>query len=245
VADWVCAGSSDYGRTNLAVFYESCSFDCLFCQNWHYRAKSLGPARVPAQALADAVDGRTGCICYFGGDPATQIQHALAASRLAIERAAGRPPRICWESNGSMAPELLEQAARLSLATGGCVKFDLKAWSPTLHRALCGVGNEQTLGNFARLAEVGKERAEPPFLVASTLLVPGYVDAEEVGALSRFIAGLDPSIPYSLLGFHPDFHMTDLPPTSRRHAEECRSAARAAGLRRVHIGNVHTLGRDY
>lgn len=245
VADWVCAGSGDQGRTNLAVFYESCSFDCLFCQNWHYRDRCLGPARLPARSLADAADERTGCICYFGGDPSTQVEHALAASRLAIERAGNRPLRICWETNGAMARRYLEQAAELSLATGGCIKFDLKAWSPSLHRALCGITNKPTLDNFAWLAEWTRRRPEPPLLVASTLLVPGYVEVEEVAALAAFIAKLDPSIPYSLLGFHPDFYMADLPCTSRRHAEECREAALDAGLQRVRIGNRHILGSEY
>ncbi len=31
VADWVCAGSRQRGRTNLAVFYASCTADCFFC----------------------------------------------------------------------------------------------------------------------------------------------------------------------------------------------------------------------
>ena len=245
VAGWVCPGRHDAGRTNLAVFYESCSFDCLYCQNWHYRQRSVRPALVAADALAAAVDERTGSICYFGDDPSTQIEHALAASRLAIEGAGGRPLRICWETNGSMSPALLRQAAELSLETDGCLKFDLKAWTPCLHRGLCGADNRRTLDNFARVAELARRRPEPPLLVASTLLVPGYVDEREVAALARFIAGLDRSIPYSLLGFHPDFYMPDLPGTSRRHAEACRAAARAAGLERVRVGNVHVLGRDY
>jgi hypothetical protein len=39
--------------------------------------------------------------------------------------------------------------------------------------------------------------------------------------------------------------LEEIPLTSRRHAEECREAALEAGLRRVKIGNIHLLGRDY
>ncbi len=81
--------------------------------------------------------------------------------------------------------------------------------------------------------------------VASTLLVTGYVDVEEVSAIARFIAELNPNIPYSLLGFHPNFYMDDLPTTSRSHAFRCKEAAEATGLRRVNIGNLHLLGEDY
>lgn len=256
VADWVCAGGSgagypqyahtqgpEYGYKNLAVFYRACGFDCLFCQNWHFR-QGRGRAR-PAQELADAVDPRTSCICYFGGDPGPQVTHALRASRLALEKARGRILRICWETNGSAHPRFADEMMDLSLASGGCVKFDLKAWDEGLHIALTGVTNRRTLENFERLAARISERPEPPPLVASTLLVPGYVDEREVEAIARFIARLDPNIPYALLGFHPDFVMSDLPATSRRHAQACLKAAEDAGLTRVRIGNVHVLGADY
>jgi pyruvate formate lyase activating enzyme len=36
-----------------------------------------------------------------------------------------------------------------------------------------------------------RQRPDPPLLLASTLLVPGYVDAEEVGRIARYIAELD------------------------------------------------------
>jgi pyruvate formate lyase activating enzyme len=72
-------------------------------------------------------------------------------------------------------------------------------------------------------------------------LVPGYIDAREIKAIAQFITKLDPSIPYALLGFHGDFLMTDLPSTSREQAESCLAAARASGLKRVRLGNVHLL----
>jgi hypothetical protein len=35
------------------------------------------------------------------------------------------------------------------------------------------------------------ERPDTPLLVASTLLVPGYIDAGEAGKIAAFVAGLD------------------------------------------------------
>jgi len=142
-------------------------------------------------------------------------------------------------------PALLKQAAEIALDSGGCIKFDLKAWDEGLHIALCGISNKRTLENFAILAEYAQRRPEPPLLVASTLLVPGYVDRQEVSNLARFISSLSRDIPYSLLAFAPQFMMRDLPTTARRHAEECLAEAEAQGLRRVRVGNVHLLGKDY
>ena len=143
-----------------------------------------------------------------------------------------------------MSFSLLKEAAELSMISGGCIKFDLKAWNEDLNKALCGVGNRQTLENFRYLAELSKERKDIPFLIASTLLVPGYVDSVEIKKISRFIADLDPNIPYSLLGFHPDFYMSGLPTTSKKHAQECLEAAKSVGLKNVHIGNIHILSAD-
>jgi pyruvate formate lyase activating enzyme len=242
VADPFCAGHAQHGKHNLAVFYAACTADCLFCQNWHFRETDVARSdKLSADELADAANSRTYCVCYFGGDPAAQMPHALAASHLLAERGIV----VCWETNGTAHPRLMDRAFDLSLRTGGCVKFDLKAHDDNVHRALTGTSNRRTLENFARAAARFDERPIPPSVIASTLLVPGYVDAEEVGCIARFIADLNAAIPYVLLGFGPHFLFPDLPRTSVRHAEEAEAAARAAGLHTVRVGNRHLLSRDY
>ncbi|UCC30705.1 MAG: radical SAM protein [Phycisphaerales bacterium] len=254
VADWVCPASGpagypefsdtagpEHGYTNLAVFYGACSFNCLFCQNWQFKEHSIDGPRHSAMELAAAVTSTTRCICFFGGDPSCQIEHALTAARTARHERQNRLLRICWETNGSVSRSALNEMSELSLDSGGCVKFDLKAWDNSLHRALCGVTNRRTLRNFAYLGRWISRRPDPPFLIASTLLVPGYVQAEQVGQLAAFIAQLDPNVPYALLAFHPAFEMSDLPTTSHRQAMDCLAAAKSAGLTRVRLGNVHLL----
>jgi len=252
VAQWVCPGGTglgypDYayskaaeqGYLNMAVFYEACTFDCLFCQNWHYRNQTLTSKTRSADELARSVTPETSCICFFGGDPTCQLPHALAAAKRARRQNSARILRICWETNGSMNPRLLDKIMDISLQSGGCVKFDLKAWDENIHFALCGVSNRQTLENFSLAAKRISERPEPPPLVASTLLVPGYIDTDQVKEIARFIAGLNPEIPYALLGFHGDFLMKDLPATSRQDAETALGAAKSAGLKNVRLGNIH------
>lgn len=243
VAEWVC-GAADSCRSpqgkNLAVFFYGCSFDCLFCQNWTHKSvvSSHAPRRT-VRKLVRSADRDTFCVCLFGGDPTPQMQFALEACEmwLDIKEAA---PRICWETNGSMSPGFADRIAEISGRTGGTVKFDLKSYDENLHRCLCGVSNRQTLNNFERLARryAGQEKS---LLVASTLLVPGYVGADEIRLIAEFIASLDVDIPYSLLAFHPDYLMSDLPTTSRTDADEAVKAAARAGLRNVHIGNAHVL----
>ncbi len=239
VADWACEGSQHPGFHNLAVFYKSCTANCLFCQNWHFRRASPTEAEtLSADELASTVNPRTFCVCFFGGDPASQMPHALAVSR----RLSQRGVRICWETSGMMHPKLLDAAVKYSLTTGGCIKFDLKAYDEEVHLALTGVSNRRTLENFARAARRSAERPEIPLVVASTLLVPGYVDVDQVSRLARLIASIDPQVPYALLAFAPSFYLSDLPCTSVRHAEEALAAARGEGLVNVRIGNRHLLG---
>jgi pyruvate formate lyase activating enzyme len=79
-------------------------------------------------------------------------------------------------------------------------------------------------------------------LTASTLLVPGYVDLEEIHSLARFMALLNPEIPYSLLALCPQFYLTDLPTTPPRHlALAARQIALDAGLKNDRLGNEHLL----
>jgi len=254
VADWVCPGGTgkgyphyaytqgpEHGYKNLAVFYNGCSFNCLFCQNWHFRERFRTGRRVLVPELASAVNSKTACICYFGGDPTPHLIHSINVSRVAVQENQGRILRVCWETNGSMNPALLSRMIDISLESGGCIKFDLKAWTENLHRALCGVSNERTLDNFKRAAQNIHKRPEVPLLVASTLLVPGYIDREEVYQIASFISRCSPDIPYTLLGFYPHFLMGDLPRTTREQAEECCEAAREAGLTRIRIGNEHLL----
>lgn len=256
-----CSGRSHRDQHNLAVFYGSCVLNCLFCQNWHYRdllptaaelvetrsgQKDLLPQSprrrtLSASELAAVANSRTHCVCYFGGDPASQMPHALASATLL----AGQGVTICWETSGQANSRLMDRAVDLSLRSGGSVKIDLKAFDENLHLALTGNSNQQALENFARAAGRLSERPEPPLVVASTLLVPGYVDPEEVGRIASFIRGFGSSIPYVLLGFAPNFFMPDLPCTSVRHAERALRAARAAGLSNVRIGNRHLLSREY
>jgi pyruvate formate lyase activating enzyme len=240
---------AERGYSNLAVFYGSCGFDCLFCQNAQYREmpRRLTPL-ISAQELIGKVHKRVSCICYFGGDPGPQMLHSLAASEYAeqLAKKEGRALRICWETNGSVNWPLLEKAVQYALKSGGNIKIDLKTFHDPLNIALCGVSNHQPQANFKNIAKFVGNRPELPLLFASTLLIPGYIDEREVQCIAKFIADINPNIPYSLLGFYPHFMLNDLPTTSKAHAERCLKVAKAEGLTKIKIGNLHLLSNiDY
>lgn len=240
VAAFVCPERKHFGYQNLAVFYAGCSFNCLFCQNWHFHnlVEKRGPL-VSVEELLEALHPRVACVCFFGGDPTPQVAHAIAFAR----KARGKV-RICWETNGAMHPEVLRVMYELSCESGGIVKVDLKAFDERIHLALTGVTNQRTLENFSWLMGESKKRGRIT-LVASTLLVPGYVTEDEVERIATFIARTNPEVPYSLLGFAPNFFFDNLPTTSVRHAEEALERCKRVGLRNVSIGNRFLLSQWY
>lgn len=230
---WFCKGSKLRG-TNLAVFYYGCNFDCLFCQNWTHKLIERAPIVDLDELLKAAMVERVRCICHFGGSPEPQLPFALKFSRKAIEMKSDL--MICWEWNGAGNTSLALKAAELSQKSEGTVKFDLKAWNPHLHKLLTGRDNERVRENFVKIAE-----RYPEVISATTLLVPYYVDEMEVENIARFIASLSDEIPYSLLIFHPDHRLIDLPVTPKEQVFSCYRAAKKY-LKNVNIGNLHLLG---
>jgi len=63
---------------------------------------------------------------------------------------------------------------------------------------------------------------------------------EEVEKIAKFISSFNKDIPYSLLVFHPDYMMRDLPITPRKQAFECLEIAQKY-LNNVHLGNQFLL----
>ncbi len=238
VADWVCEGSKDYGYKNLAVFYEGCTFNCLFCQNWQFKERKN---KATLNDIAQYADPLTSCICYFGGDPAPFARHTIALSKEILERKRNKKFRICWETNGSVNPVLMKDWVEIALETNGCIKIDFKTFSEELNIALCGVSNKNTKENIRLVAEYMKKRESPPILVVSTLLIPGYIDEYEITEMARFLSSINEEIPWSFLGFYPHFYLDDLPRTSRKQANLALKIAEKYGIKKTHIGNIHLL----
>jgi pyruvate formate lyase activating enzyme len=238
---WCRTPRGDIGWSNLSIFLGSCTYSCLFCQNYSFREQTVEgkPVMTAAQLAAKATD-RVGCACYFGGDPASQMPFVIASAKLMREKAEREREllRLCLETNLSMNLKSLKEFTELALESGGGIKADLKCWSSETLYALSGVEHRVAYKN---LAKRHRARPEVPLARASTLLVPGYVNDEEIRALASFIADLDPTIPYSLLAFHPLYYMDDLPYTKRKDAERYLRICREEGLQKVRIGNPWLL----
>ena len=124
------------GMHNLAVFYPPCTLDCLFCQNWHFR--DADAQRCYAYPSADGTGRRRQRahplrLLLSAATRPAQMPHALPPA------APGRAGSFRLLGNGRDLQSPTDGPGwALSLETGGCVKFDLKAYGETLHLCLTG-----------------------------------------------------------------------------------------------------------
>jgi len=237
----------EYGTFSYAAFLYGCSFNCLFCQNSSHKYISR-KYLFDAESLANEIcnNKKISCICYFGGTPEPQLAFTINLSELILKKLKNKDPdrkfRICWEWNGSGDRTLIEKCMEIAIKTGGNIKFDLKSYHEKLNYALCGVSNKRTLENFEYLATnyFGSRGNQMPEMSGCTLMVPEYINYEEVQNISKFISNINDEIPYSLLVFHGDYQMKDLPITPSTQAENCLNVAKKY-LKNVHLGNKFLL----
>ena len=112
---------------------------------------------------------------------------------------------------------------------------DLKGFSEDFYQRLCA-GDLETVKDSLRYLV----RETRVWTEITTLLIPGANDGDdEIDALSRWVAeelGLE--VPLHFTAFHPDYKLTDRPPTPPRTLTRARDIALGNGLKHVYTGNV-------
>jgi len=241
--EYATRNGPEFGYYNLAVFFYGCNFNCLFCQNAEHKNVREGKI-YDLNEFVDIVisNEKITCICYFGGSPEPHLPFTIRANKTILESLPKkRILRICYEWNGAGNSVLVLKAAEQIAVSGGIIKFDLKTpKNSPLSIALSGVPNGQTYKNFEKIYYKFWEETKIPILTATTLIVPGYITPDDVEEIAKFVAELNPDIPYSLLVFHPDWMMRDLPISPTKLVYECENVAKKY-LNRVHVGNKFLL----
>jgi pyruvate formate lyase activating enzyme len=155
----------------------------------------------------------------------------LITSEWAVEvfKAARAAGLLCsYVSNGNGTPEVLEYIRPwVSL-----YKVDLKGFRDRHYRDLGG-----TLDRV--LETIRALHAQGFWLEVVTLVVPGFNDTEEeLRDLAEFLASVSPDIPWHVTAFHPDYKMTEPPPTNVASLLRAVDIGDRAGLRFVYAGNL-------
>ena len=216
-----------------------CNLRCLYCQNWSI--SQVGPEEtevvdLPPEAVVQfAREYEAPVIAYTYSEPIVFFEYVLATARLARERG-------LWNvvvSAGFINPEPLEE---LCAAVDG-IKIDLKGYDERFYRDVC----EGELGSVLDTLRVIRDSGTHLEIV--NLVVPTLNDdREQLRALAGWVVReVSPDVPLHFSRFHPQYKLTNLPPTPVETLDLAREAALAEGVRFVYVGNVpgHTGNHTY
>ncbi len=115
------------------------------------------------------------------------------------------------------------------------VSMSIKALDDGLHTKYTGKSNKNCLENFKLIYKRGIE------LSASSVLIPGLIEDDEIGRIAAFVSTVSSSIPYRIIGYMK----VDGIPYRQPNCEELNKATDKA---RRYLNNVifsRSKGEDY
>jgi len=207
-----------------------CDLHCSYCQNWvtsqALRDPHAGaPPRdiTPHSLVQDALRQRARLVVSTYNEPLITVEWATAIFKEAREHGLA----TAFVSNGNGTPRVLEYLRPHIDA----YKVDLKSFDDRHYRELGG-RLQPILDTIKWLHDAGV------WVEIVTLLISGFNDSEaEITALTEFIAGVSPDIPWHVTAFHQDYRMTDPADTTPAMLIRAADIGRRSGLRYVYAGN--------
>jgi len=206
-----------------------CNMHCPFCQNSQISMIGLAgagqsplmkPEELVAIALAERRRGNIG-LAFTYNEPLVGYEFVLDCARLAAR--AGLKNVLV--TNGYICREAL----LVLLPYIHAMNIDVKSFQKELYAKLGG--DRDTVMETVEIAH------KVCHVEVTTLIVPGENDREEeITDLARWLANLDPEIPYHVSRFFPRWQMTDRAPTPLGVVYQLAAAARQY-LRYVYEGN--------
>jgi len=229
------------GSDALTFGMLGCDFHCGYCQNWltsqalrdraSDQALNLVRRITPEQMVELARRSGASVIASSYNEPLITSEWAVAIFRQA--RQAGL--KCVFISNGNATP----QALRYLRPYLSAYKIDLKTMQDKHYRQLGGV-LQHVLDSISLAHELGL------WVEVVTLVVPGFNDStDELMEAARFISGISVDIPWHVTAFHPDYKMSDPPPTSVKTLIRAAEIGEEAGLRFVYAGNIPGRTKNY
>ncbi|MFZ0447602.1 MAG: AmmeMemoRadiSam system radical SAM enzyme [Desulfatiglandaceae bacterium] len=219
------------GTRSYSIATVGCNFRCLFCQNAdisqmpsdHHRI--YGDKMTPREIVQKAVSASAATISYTYTEPTIFFELALDTAR----SAANAGLKNIFVSNGYMSEDCLKE---IHPDLHGA-NIDLKSFNDRFYREQCGAKLGPVLRNLATLVEMGV------WLEVTTLIIPGLNDSvHELKSLARFLADLNPDIPWHISRFHPTYRLLNLPATPAETIHRACDVGYEAGLKYVYPGNI-------
>ena len=220
------------GSSVLSFGTAGCNLGCKFCQNWSI-SKASANDRLQSAASPEAIAQAAvthGCrsVAFTYNDPAVFFEYARDVAEACHQRDV---------KTVAVTAGYIDGPARESFFSFiDAANIDLKAFSDRFYRERCAARLGPVLDTLQYVAQ-----KTDVWLEVTTLLIPGENDdTPQLRALSEFVCErLGPDVPLHFSAFHPDYRMSDVPPTPKTTLMRARDIARAAGCRHVYVGNVH------
>jgi len=209
-----------------------CNLACKFCQNWDISKSremdTLMDAASPEAIARIAVERGCRSVAFTYNDPVIFAEYAMDAADAC--RALG------IKSVAVTAGYMHDAPRREFYAKMDAANVDLKAFTDEFYVKQTGARLQPVLDTLAYL----KHETDVWFEI-TTLLIPGLNDSSaEIEAMAKWIVReLGRDVPVHFTAFHPDYKLTDLPPTPVATLRRARDIALAEGIRHVYTGNVH------
>ena len=220
------------GSAVLSFGTAGCNLACKFCQNWDIsksrEVDTLTDAASP-EVLAAAAE-RAGCrsVAFTYNDPVIFAEYAADVADACHDRGI----KAIAVTAGYMNPGPRAEFYRHMDAAN----VDLKAFTEEFYHRTCAAHLADVLDTLRYL----RHETDVWFEI-TTLLIPGRNDSDaEIEAECAWILdNLGPDVPLHFTAFHPDYKMTDVPPTPPATLTRARTIAQRQGLHHVYTGNVH------
>jgi len=220
------------GTPVLSFGTAGCNLGCRFCQNWDMSKARLDEIRsvkaTPEQIVQLALKHNCPSIAYTYNEPIIFGEFLIDVAKLARERGI----KNVMVTNGYITSEAREEIFHHIDAAN----IDLKAFTDEFYLKL----------TFAHLAEVLDTirwlvNETDVWVEITTLIIPGHNDnTEEIGQMVDWILdNCGDDVPLHFTSFHPDFKMTDTPPTPPETLTRARKLAIEKGIKYVYVGNVY------
>jgi pyruvate formate lyase activating enzyme len=219
------------GSQSYSISTVGCNFRCVFCQNWDISQHSKGGGIVGQDMTPDDVVKETlqsGCesVSYTYTEPTIFFEFARDVGVLARKEGLGN----VFVSNGFTGGEAFEEARRFLDAAN----VDIKGFTEEYYKKYCGARLEPVLDTCRRMIKAGI------WLEITTLVIPTLNDSDkELKGIASFIRDeLGVGVPWHVSRFHPDYKLTDLPPTPMETIHRAWRIGKDAGLKYVYAGNI-------
>lgn len=170
---------------SVSLYFIGCNFRCICCY-WKQIYGRVKLNELKRASMKDVVElllkVRPKSVSILSGDPVPNPDYSILPKVLNEE--IGCKVRLL--TNGYILPDL-DGVTHVSMS--------IKALDDELHRKYTGKSNKSCLENFKLVHKKGIG------LSASSVLIPGLIEDDEIERIAAFVSSIDADIPYRIIGY--------------------------------------------